>query len=101
MSMVNTLFPHKISNRTTCHLPDGVTHNQIDYILAPRRFKSSINRTKSRTFPGADITSDHDLVMVTIKLTLKQNLPSHGSRLKFSLEKMKDPEVADLFEATI
>ena len=36
-----------------------------------------------------------------MKLKLKQNFQSHGSRLKFSLEKLKDPEVADLFEATI
>ena len=80
---------------------DGVTHNQIDYILVPGRFKSSINRAKTRTFPGADINSDHDLVMMTMKLKLKQNLRSHGSRLKLNLEKLNDPEVPDLFEATI
>ena len=27
-------------------------------------------------------------------------MQSHGSRLKFNLENLKDPEVADLFEAT-
>ena len=49
---------------------------------------------------AADINSDHDLVMMTMKLTLKQNLPSHGARLKFNLENLKDREVGDLFEAT-
>ena len=39
--------------------------------------------------------------MMTTKLKLKQNLRSHGSRHKFNLENLKDPEVADLFEATI
>ena len=38
--------------------------------------------------------------MMTTKLKLKPNLRSHGSRLKFNLEKLKDPEAADLFEAT-
>ena len=36
-----------------------------------------------------------------LKLKMKQNLRSHCSRFKFSLEKLKDPEVADQFEATI
>ena len=39
--------------------------------------------------------------MMTMKLKVKQTLRSHGSRLKFNLEKLKDPEVGDLFEATI
>ena len=60
-----------------------------------------INRAKSRTFPRADISSDHDLVMMTVKLKQKQNLRSHDSRLKFNPEKLKDREVADLFETTI
>ena len=80
MIMVIILFPHKISRRTTWHSPDGVTHNRIDYILAPRRFKPSINGAKSRTFPGTDKNSDHDLAIMTMKLKLKQNLRSHGSR---------------------
>ena len=48
-----------------------------------------------------DINRDHDLVMMTTKLKLKQNLQRHGSRLMFNLEMLKDPKVADLFEATI
>ena len=39
--------------------------------------------------------------MMTMKLKLKHNLRSHDSRLKFNLERLKDPDVADLFEATI
>ena len=36
-----------------------------------------------------------------MKLKLKQNLQSYDSRLKFNLERLKDREVPDLFEATI
>ena len=91
MTMVNTLFPHRISGRTTSHSPDGVTHNQIDYILAPLRFKSIINRAKSRTFPGEDTNSDHDLVTMTMKLKLKQNLRSNQKKN----EKAKENWISD------
>ena len=87
--------------KTTWHSPDGVAHNQVDYIVAPRRFMPSINRAKMTTFPRAYINSDYDLVMMTMKLILKQNLRSQGSRLKFNLEKVNVPEVAAMFEATI
>ena len=41
---MNTLFPHKKSRCTTWHSPNGEVHNQIDYILTPQCFKSSIIR---------------------------------------------------------
>ena len=53
-SLANTLVhPRKLSRRTTWHSPNGKIHYQIDYILVPRRFKSSINKANTRTFPGA------------------------------------------------
>ena len=64
--------------------------------------KSSSNRILSGTFPGADISSDHDIVVMTLRLKLKENLQSHGTRLSSStLKKLKYPQVADLFDATI
>ena len=50
-------------------------------------------------FPGADIGSDHDLLMMTFRLRLKKkkiSKPKH-SRLKFDLEKLKDPNVLETF----
>ena len=37
-----------------------------------KRFKTSVNIAKTRSFPGADIGSDHELVMMTFKLYLKR-----------------------------
>ena len=59
-----------MSRKTTWHSPDGQTNNQIDYILKPQRFKSSIIKTSTRTYPGATINSDHDLVLCNIKMKL-------------------------------
>ena len=65
--LTNTLGPHKPSRRWTWHSPDGKHHNQIDYILVKKRFRSGVNIHRTRSLPGADIGSDHDLVMMTFQ----------------------------------
>ena len=72
LTLANTLFPHKSSRRKTWHAPNGLVHNQIDFILTPCRFKSSINKAHTRTYPGADIGSDHDLVLLVMRVKLKR-----------------------------
>ena len=101
LTIANTLYPHKRSKRTTWHSPDGKTHNKIDYILTPQRFKSSINKPKTRTFPGADVGSDHDLVMMTVNLRLQKNRKNKNPRIRFDIEKLHDPNIATHFKATI
>ena len=101
LTLANTLHPHKLSRTATWHSPNGQIHNQIDFILTPQRYKSSINKAKTRTFPGADIGSDHDLVMTTIKLKLKAKRCPKNPRIRFDLEKLTDPEVADIFQAQV
>ena len=97
----NTIGDHKKSRRMTWHSPGGLYHNQIDYIFVQTRFKSSVRVSKTRTFPGADIGSDHDLVMMNFQLHLKNiDKPKH-TRLKFDLSKLKDPSVAEAFQASI
>ena len=101
--LVNTLFPYTISRRTTWHSANGVTHNQTDYIITMRLFKSSIDRANSRTFPGVGSNSDHDLLIGTMKMKLKfeEKLGNNGPRIQFSLKKLRNPQVEDLFEAMI
>ena len=101
LTLTNTLFPHKLSRRVTWHSADGRTHNQIDFILMPLRYKSSINKAKTRSFPGADIGSDHDLVLCTFKLKLQAKYTNKKCHLKFDVDKLKDPNVADIFEAQV
>lgn len=50
MVIVNTKYKHKISRRVTWVAPDGITKNQIDYILVEKRCSSSINGHKTRSF---------------------------------------------------
>ena len=50
-------------------------------------------------FPGADIGSNHDLLMVTFHLHLKRISKTKHTRLKFDLEKLKDPNALETFQA--
>ena len=60
-----------------------------------------MNIAKTSSFPGADIGSDHELVMMTFKLRL-QLVKNQGSiMIRFNLEKLKDPNIAEVFQATI
>ena len=50
--------------------PDGQQWNQIDYILCSQRWISSIQLTKTR--PGTDCGSDHELLIAKFRLKLKK-----------------------------
>ena len=101
--LTNTLGHNKPSRRWTWHNPDGKHHNQIDYILVKKHFRSGVNIHRTRRFPGADIGSDHDLVMMTFRVRLKKARKPNQPRLRFDLEKLRDPDVAYTytFQATI
>ena len=101
LGLANTYGPHKASRRWTWHSPSGQHHNQIDYIMLKLRFRSGINIAKTRSFPGADIGSDHDLVMKNFRRHLKKIVKPKQVRMKFDLEKLKDPKIAEVFQAMI
>ena len=61
---------------------------------------SSVHKHMTRSFPGADIGSDHDLVMMTFRVDLKKARKPTQPRLGFDLEKLKDPVVACAFQAS-
>ena len=52
-------------------------------------------------FPGSGIGSDHDSLMMTFRLRLKRISKPKRTRLKFDLEKLKDPYVLETFQAMI
>ena len=101
LMLVNTFGPHKTSRRWTWHSPDGKHHNQIEYILVKRRFHTGVNIARTGSFPGADIGSDHDLLMTTFHIRLKRISKPKPTRIKFVIEKLKDPDVAKAFKAMI
>ena len=83
---------------TTWHAPNGQVHNQIDFILTPQR--SSINKANIRFSPDVDIGSDHDLVLTTLKFKLKTKRFSRSTRIRFDLEKLRGPEIAEVLQTS-
>ena len=49
---------------------DNTVRNQIDYIAINSRFKNSVLNAK--TYPGCDINSDHNPVVITMQVKLKK-----------------------------
>ena len=68
--IANTLFQQHKRRLYTWTSPDGQYRNYIDYILCSQRWRSSIQSTKTR--PGADCGSDHELFITKFRLKLKK-----------------------------
>ena len=68
--IANTLLQQHKRRLYTWTSPDGQQRNQIDYILCSQRWRSSIQSTKTR--PGADCGSDHEIFIVKFRLKLKK-----------------------------
>ncbi|CAH2324466.1 Hypothetical predicted protein [Pelobates cultripes] len=66
-----SIFPHKRILKNTWVLLDSVTENQIDHICIKKKFIRSLQDVRVRR--GADVTSDHHLVVASMQLMLKKN----------------------------
>ena len=68
--IANIFFEQQRRRLYTWTSSDGQHRNQIDYILCSQRWRSSVQSTKTR--PGADCGSDHELLIAKFRLKLKQ-----------------------------
>ena len=83
LSILNALFSHHPRRLYTWTSPDGKTKNQSDFIMISQKWKSSVKNTK--TLPGADCNSNHQLLVADIKIRLKKLQKNYAPmRLDFS-----------------
>ena len=68
--IANTLFQQHKRSLYTWTSPDCQYHNQIDYIICSRRWRSSLKSAKTRL--GADCGSDHEFLIAKFRLKLKK-----------------------------
>lgn len=95
--ITNTLFRLHNRHRYTWRSPDGVTRTQIDYILVGRQWKQSVNN--ARTHLDADCDSDHNLVMLTMKLRFKKKRIKRP--LIFDMEKLRIGDVQHRYQVEV
>ena len=65
--------------------PNSNTHNQIDYIMINKRFCNAVKQSNS--YPGADINSDHTLVIAKILIRMRK-LQVAKQQAKYQLRKL-------------
>ncbi|XP_039284281.1 uncharacterized protein LOC120351364 [Nilaparvata lugens] len=100
MTIASTCFPHKNIHKATWKSPDGHTQNQIDHVLIDRRHASDIMDV--RAFRGADVDSDHYLVMATCRQRISRLHPIRNPRVtNFDTDKLKTREIAVQYEEKV
>ena len=89
-----TIFKKKNIHKATWVSPNGLVKNQIDHITIRGKWKTSLQDVSVKR--GAEVGSDHFLVVAKIKLKLARIRKEIGRR-KFNLEKLNEREIRDQF----
>ncbi|VDO60997.1 unnamed protein product [Schistosoma curassoni] len=66
-----TIFPHKRIHKATWISLEHTTENQIDDICINKKFRRTMEDVRTRR--GADISSNHHIVVANLKLKPKKN----------------------------
>lgn len=95
-----SVFQHRGIHKETWISPDGGTKNQIDYINISRKWRRSLQDTRSHR--GADVASDHHLVIGTIKIKLQAFRDiANRPHIKFNTQRLKEQDYRDTFSASL
>ena len=95
-----SIFTHKRIHKTTWVSTDHVTENQIDHICIGKRFRRSLQDVRVKR--GADVASDHHLLVARLKLKLKKNwLETATKRRKYNVGLLKDPQTREEYKLNL
>ncbi|VDP48168.1 unnamed protein product [Schistosoma margrebowiei] len=96
----DTIFPHKRIHKATWISPDHTTENQIDHIYINKIFRRTMDDV--RTSRGADVASDHHLVVANLKLKLKNNWTTGQTALqRFNTAFLRDTDKRNEFKIAL
>ena len=92
-----SIFPHKHIH--TWRSPDHVTENQIDHICISHKFRRSWSDV--RTMRGADVSSDHHLLLKAGRLRLKRFTNTNNTRTKCNVELLRNKDTQAAFKTNL
>src|SRR5436190_16121652 len=93
--IANTFFKNPKRRIYTWKQPGDIHRYQIDYIMVKERFRNQVKDCK--TLPGADIDSDHNLIVMKCELKLK-NVTKKAKSKKLALERLKEVDVREKYQ---
>ncbi|XP_078348425.1 uncharacterized protein LOC144633423 [Oculina patagonica] len=94
-----TLFPHKECHKRTWRSPDGGIVDQIDHLAFSKRWSSLLQDV--RVLRGADVGSDHHLLMAKVRLRIAKVRKGGSGRVRFKVSKVIDLEVRNTFKLAL
>ena len=91
-----SIFPHKRIHKATWRSPDHVTENQIDHICISRNFRRSCMDV--RVCRGADVSSDHHLLVTAVRLRLKKYSTINTKQTKYNVGLLRNGDTGEAFK---
>ena len=99
LAVMNTMYKQRKNRLITWISPDGLTRNQIDYILIPINQKGLIKNC--RVFNSADVNSDHSLLMMKYTISIPKVKHYQHQSKRFDVSKLKQQPIIDAFKVQL
>ncbi|XP_026681174.1 craniofacial development protein 2-like [Diaphorina citri] len=97
--ITNTLFQQPMSRRYTWTKPGRKEKYQIDYIITRRNQQKNV--LQSKTYPGADINSDHNLLFMKMRLQGRKQFKPPNKKQQLNLSKLQEPDTKKKFQESV
>ena len=91
------VFPHKAIHKATWISPDG--SHQNDHIAIGRKWRSLMDVRVKR---GADVASDHHLLLGTLKVKLRAHRDlTCTPNYKYNIQNLKSKDISETFNCSV
>ncbi|KAM9354978.1 androglobin-like [Pholidichthys leucotaenia] len=94
-----SIFPRRHIHKATWRSPDHAIENQIDHTCISRKFRRSCQDV--HVTRGADISSDHYLLLTSVRLWLKRLHNSGNTQTRYNVELMRNKDEQAAFQISL